>query len=98
MITSLSQAFPFLFFLKELIRYLMFQVLQSEPELLKIQSFALKLSHLLCQLLESSPPTLAPSEIQVLTNTRVITDILVVYFCLVHFHPFLVNIVLKQVQ
>lgn len=39
-------------------------VLQSEPELLKIQSIALKLSHLLCQLLESSPPTLAPSEIQ----------------------------------
>lgn len=97
MITSLSQAFPFLFFLKKLIRYLMFQVLQSEPELLKIQSFALKLSHLLCQLLESSPPTLAP-EIQVWSNTRVITDILVVYFCLVHFLPFLVNIVLKQVQ
>lgn len=39
-------------------------VLQSEPELLKIQSIALKLSHILCQLLESSPPSLGPSEIQ----------------------------------
>ncbi|TMW82562.1 hypothetical protein EJD97_005624 [Solanum chilense] len=39
-------------------------VLQSEPELLKIQSIALKLSHTLCQLLESSPPSLGPSEIQ----------------------------------
>ncbi|KAF3616379.1 U-box domain-containing protein 3 [Capsicum annuum] len=38
--------------------------LQSEPELLKVQSSALKLSHILCQLLESSPPTLDPSEIQ----------------------------------
>ncbi|CAN4093243.1 unnamed protein product [Withania somnifera] len=38
-------------------------VLQSDPELLKIQSFALKLSHILCQLLESSPPTPSP-EIQ----------------------------------
>ncbi|XP_010326171.1 U-box domain-containing protein 3 [Solanum lycopersicum] len=39
-------------------------VLQSEPELLKIQSIALKLSHTLCELLESSPPSLGPSEIQ----------------------------------
>lgn len=97
MITSLSQAFPFLFFLKELIRYLMFQVLHSEPELLKIQSIALKLSHILCQLLESSPTTLGPSEIQVWFNTRVLAD-KVVYFCFVHFRPVLVNIVLRLVQ
>ncbi|XP_009614285.1 U-box domain-containing protein 3 isoform X1 [Nicotiana tomentosiformis] len=39
-------------------------VLRSEPQLLKIQSIALKISHILSKLVESSPPTLSLSEIQ----------------------------------
>ncbi|OIT22297.1 PREDICTED: U-box domain-containing protein 3 [Nicotiana attenuata] len=43
-------------------------VFQSEPQLLKIQSLALKISHILSKLVESSPSTLSLSEIQHFTQ------------------------------